>query len=368
MILDSIFLLEAGLMRLVDDDQAEIGVRKEQRGAGADDDPRLAMGDRPPGAAALRLAKARMPGDRFLAEAGGEALQERLGQCDFGEQDQDLPSVPKRLRDRFEIGLGLARAGHAVEQEGGEVAGADRFDETRRRGLLRFFQQGWIEFGVRSREGIVDRDLDRLDRAHLDQPADHPVRNAGDQGELADQPLARADPLERLRALRRQPAGDLAGRAIFGDAAPALQRPGRRQRHAQDRGDWRQIIIGGPFDQPAKRRGQRRRIIGVEQGAEAVVADLLGRQPLRLPDRAQHLARAERRDHDRTGPYIHAVGHAIVERPQSGVEQDDADSGHGSVDRVARGERQAAPFVLHPRHCERSEAIQSCAAGLPRRS
>ena len=54
-ILDALLLLEARLVRLVDDDQAELRIGQEQRRAGADHDPRLAGGDRPPGAAALRL-------------------------------------------------------------------------------------------------------------------------------------------------------------------------------------------------------------------------------------------------------------------------------------------------------------------------
>ena len=59
--------------------------------------------------------------------------------------------------------------------------------------------------GIGLRERRVDRDLDRLDRAGLDQAADHPVRNAGDDRQLADQAHPLADPLQRLRALRGQP-------------------------------------------------------------------------------------------------------------------------------------------------------------------
>ena len=67
-----------------------------------------------------------MPGHRIAAEAGGEALQEGLGERDFGEQDERLPAAADRLGDRLEIDLGLARAGHAVEQPGREGAGVDR--------------------------------------------------------------------------------------------------------------------------------------------------------------------------------------------------------------------------------------------------
>ena len=131
-ILDAFLLLEARLMRLVDDDQAEVGIGQEQRRARADHDPRLAAGDRAPGAAALRLAQARMPGDRLAAEARGEALEERLGQRDLGEQDERLPALAERLGDRLEIDFGLARSGDAVEQHRGEAL-ADRGDERWRR-------------------------------------------------------------------------------------------------------------------------------------------------------------------------------------------------------------------------------------------
>ena len=58
-----------------------------------------------------------MPGDRRAAEARLEALEERLGQRDFGKQDQRLLALAQALGDRFEIDLGLARAGDAVEQD-----------------------------------------------------------------------------------------------------------------------------------------------------------------------------------------------------------------------------------------------------------
>ncbi len=91
MILDALLLLEARLMRLVDDDQAEVVIGEEESGAGADRDQRLTRRDSSPGAAALALAQAQVPGHRLAAEAGREALQEGLGERDFGEQDEHLP-------------------------------------------------------------------------------------------------------------------------------------------------------------------------------------------------------------------------------------------------------------------------------------
>ena len=168
-ILHAFLLLEARLVRLVDDDQAELRIGQEQRRAGADRDPRLAAGDRPPGAAALRLPEARMPGDRLAAEAGGEALQERLGERDLGEQDERLAALAERLGDRLEIDLGLARAGDAVEQPGREFARIDRGAKLGGRFGLGGLQRGRLMLGIGLGKGIVDRHLDRLDRAGLDQ-------------------------------------------------------------------------------------------------------------------------------------------------------------------------------------------------------
>ena len=53
-ILDAVLLLEARLVRFVDDDQPELRIGQKQSGARADRDRRFAAGDPAPGAAALR--------------------------------------------------------------------------------------------------------------------------------------------------------------------------------------------------------------------------------------------------------------------------------------------------------------------------
>ena len=124
-ILDAFFLLEARLMRLVDDDQAKVRIGQEQRGAGADGNLRLAAGNGPPRPAPLRRAEVAVPGDGCAAEASLEALQEGLGQRDLGQKDERLLPLPQAFGDRLEIDFGLAGAGHAVEQDRVE-AFADR--------------------------------------------------------------------------------------------------------------------------------------------------------------------------------------------------------------------------------------------------
>src|SRR5690606_21576722 len=57
MVAYALLLLEAGLMRLVDDDEAEIGEGHEQRRARTDDNLRLPACDGSPGAPPLGLAQ-----------------------------------------------------------------------------------------------------------------------------------------------------------------------------------------------------------------------------------------------------------------------------------------------------------------------
>ena len=73
-ILDPVLLLEARLVRFVDDDQTEVGVGQEQARPRADHDLGAPVRDRAPCAPALRGALARMPGNGGSAEALLEPL------------------------------------------------------------------------------------------------------------------------------------------------------------------------------------------------------------------------------------------------------------------------------------------------------
>ena len=124
-VLDPVFLLEAGLVSLVDDDQTEVRIGEEQRGAGADRDRRFAAGDPAPGAAALGRAQVRVPRHRSAAEASLEALQEGSVSAISGSSTSACFPCAEALGDGFEIDFGLARSGNAVEQDRVEAL-ADR--------------------------------------------------------------------------------------------------------------------------------------------------------------------------------------------------------------------------------------------------
>ena len=91
----------------------------------------------------------------------------------------------------------------------------------------------------------------------------------------------------------------------------------------------------------------RRHVDQPGERAQAVVADFLARQPLGFPRHADQLARAQRGDHHAAGLDRHAVGHAIVERAEGGVQGDDTGAGEGHFGRSRRKDR------VEPRACNR---------------
>ena len=119
-IVHAVFLLVGRVVLLIDDDQAEVRIRQEQRRARADDHADLAGATAAPGARALARRQLRMPFGRPDAEARGEAIEELRRQRDLRHQDQRLPAAADDLGHRLEIDLGLARTGDAVEQRHAE--------------------------------------------------------------------------------------------------------------------------------------------------------------------------------------------------------------------------------------------------------
>ncbi len=66
-----------------------------------------------------------MPDGGRDAEAALEAFQPLRGQRDFRQQDQRLAVLAQAFGDGFQVDLGLAGAGDAVQQGDREVAGSD---------------------------------------------------------------------------------------------------------------------------------------------------------------------------------------------------------------------------------------------------
>jgi hypothetical protein len=119
-------LLIGRLVLLVDDDQAKVGHRGEEGGARADDDRALAGSHQFPLGVAFGVAERGVEDGDLAGEAVGEAGDDLRGERDLGHEDERLPPGADGGRRRPQVDLGLAGAGDAVQEEGGELPGGDR--------------------------------------------------------------------------------------------------------------------------------------------------------------------------------------------------------------------------------------------------
>ena len=132
-------VLVRGLVLLVDDDQADVGNRREHRRARPDAHPRLAANEPLPFRRALRAGDPRVHDGDDVAEPRLEPLERLRRQRDLRHEHDCAASCGERVGDRVQVHLGLAGAGHAVQQQtraGAVVQGAqdgvDRDDLLRR--------------------------------------------------------------------------------------------------------------------------------------------------------------------------------------------------------------------------------------------
>ena len=144
----SLVLLVRGLVLLVDNDDAHIAQRCEQRTAGADHHARTPGPDEIPLVVTLPLAHARVhDGDR-MTEAATETGDCLGSQADFGHQDQCRLMARHHLFDGAEVHLRLAGTGYAVDNYDMAVARVHgAFDSVKRR-LLAIRQTGAIAHHV----------------------------------------------------------------------------------------------------------------------------------------------------------------------------------------------------------------------------
>ena len=130
------FLLVGRVVLFVDDDQREIGDRRKDGRARADDHARVAALDAVPLLGALAVGERGVQDGNFVAEdlmqIGGHGGR----QADFrDEQNGGAPGF-EHAAHGGQIDGGLARSGDAVQQHAGELARGDAFRILRERGLL----------------------------------------------------------------------------------------------------------------------------------------------------------------------------------------------------------------------------------------
>jgi hypothetical protein len=131
----ALLLLEGGIVLLVDHDQAQARQRHEYRKTGTEHN----VG--PPGLGVEETARACRIGHATVGahhvgvrKTRGDTTFQLRRKRDFGHQHQCLAAARQNFGNGAQVNLGLAAAGHAVQQEGLELA---RSNECRHRRLLR---------------------------------------------------------------------------------------------------------------------------------------------------------------------------------------------------------------------------------------
>ena len=167
-------LLFVGLVvLLIDDNEAEIGIRQKQRRARADHDRDFAVGDGLPGARALARRKFGMPFRRPHAEARSETVEELRGERDLRHENKSLPAGANRVGNGFEINFGLAGPGDAIEQRHRIFVLGDGGFQFIGGGFLIGGEIGGDKIRVGFFRDRLGRQHQRLQRALVDQAVNH---------------------------------------------------------------------------------------------------------------------------------------------------------------------------------------------------
>ncbi len=327
-VVDGLLLLEAGIVLLVDDDQAEVDQRQEQGGAGADHDVDRSLGDQPPGSPPLRPGQCRVPHRRRRAEPPLEPAQPLRRKRDLGQKHEHAPTCTQGGGHGLEIDLGLAGAGHPVEQCHACPA-RDQLAQPAGGGMLWRRQLDAPAVGIGPRPGGPVGQWNGCQQS----VARHGLHHAGaDTGRLGQGGGGQAGAVRQRRqdrgTLTARPRGWLAiGPAIGELAGPGLQRRGDAERELQDRSARRQRLLGDMRDQRPERRRHRRRVEDRAQRLEPVARDRSGRGL--VPHHPDQLAAREGHGDERPGRRCLPVLQQIVERA---VERDGHQDGHDGAE------------------------------------
>ena len=304
-------------MLFIHDDQLQGLEGQEQRRARTDHDPRTAFIHLAPGAAALLVGKAGMPGHGRGAEALLEPFKDRLCQCDFREQDQHLGlrRAAQGGGNRFEIDLRLARAGHPVEQEGREAVSGNRARQGLGGGGL--FSREVKAFPVRVGRGVrrIHGAFQGLQAASLDKALDDASRDPCPLGQLRPaQRLVRFNRGQHRLARRGHPRRWRPGQPVDRLCRRRMQRAARPQRHGQHIAGRVHRVFRGKVDEGAhvRRHGPGRQ----HRGDGLQLAPFAGRA--HRPDHAGAFQLAERGGDIAARNHAQPLWHLIVEGLRQG--------------------------------------------------
>ena len=259
----AVLLPVGGIVFLVDDDQAQIGAVAEQRGTGADQHRRAATTKQIPVAQPFGIALGRVGQQYGMSEAPPHAIHQLGRQTDLGRQQNHLPPLLDDAPHQGQVDLGLATAGHALQQVAAETIqprrdGLHRSLLIRRQGreIGRLFRPVESIAAMAFGQPLVDQPAHRgspvaMQLAQgLRTHAFRMVEQGEVQGMLFRRP-ARQVLQHILIRVQGSPAGDP---LILQRLAPA-QRPGQEQE--QQLADRLQVIVRHPSRQFEHAFGQQ---------------------------------------------------------------------------------------------------------------
>jgi hypothetical protein len=119
----ALVLLERSVVLFVDDDEPEIGDRREHRRARAEHDARFSGNALAPGREPLGIGERGVQHRHRRIEALAETRDQLRREPDFRHQHQRALTASQRVVRRMEVHLGLAAAGDAIQQEGRKASG-----------------------------------------------------------------------------------------------------------------------------------------------------------------------------------------------------------------------------------------------------
>ncbi len=259
-------------MLLVDDDQAEIVDRREHRRARAHADARLALAQAPPLGVALGGAQPRVQHRDGVAEALDEARDDLRGERDLRHQHDRAAALLERGRGGLQVDLGLARAGHAVQQPPLGPAlreaprSAARAPPAGRRSA-RGSRGPALPDARRCAAAATARRLRPLSRRAAPGGSTSVERARDRRAVLGGDPLAPARPARRARRARAARSGassrSSATLAAVGESHHHAEHLAPAEGHHEHRADVHPAaqLLGQPVvKRPAQRAGRRHRL------------------------------------------------------------------------------------------------------------
>ena len=337
-------LLVRRVVLLVHHHQADVAKRCEHRTARAHHHVGLARSDSAVLRRALRRRQRRVPHGHALAQARAQTAQELRGERDLGHQHQTrLPARPCRL-DGAQVHLGLARSGHAVQQQGVHAVGVDGRGDACHRSRLPLGER-WRRVGLGRRAEPVEpagigalgrqRDLavlcHALERGHGGAGNPHQIgrRQFAAQGHQLGQhrgttPRGRLGPGHRARhhALTALPGGCTQRPHAVG-ATPQCALGTRRQHQFEARPQRAQRATAHPARQVEQVGGHHGRVHHPGNRLQATRV----RGGLAAHHHTQHGAGAKAHGHKGPGHHgrIQRGGHRVIQRPVQGAGGDEGD-------------------------------------------